>query len=1126
MQTNRERAASCLALVIWSVGALSQPGSHDDSSGETGQSKASRALTVVSFKTLDRPHRWYADISLAKGAFVLEVDDHVFTFRGDEHDQGQMLIDISGRSEPVKYRFWPNIETWQLSDEWKESYVKEFEGIAGWRDRNVQVCVDTDHTLRRVWVDGRLVKSWRPVGGTGFRLALAGPEEKERLSLRDREAAMGRFLELDLEKYFNAGLDSPYAPDVYLALEGGAQLRFDSSAALHRNIDLGKLAYRDAHLDSGPFQSLSYPYLMCDAMSSDPKRAIFRVPARFYDRLHLLCYADDDEGEVPRAAVRLMKSERARFLTQEFGLVTDENVRVLETRVVAGMPCAHVVVDLNPAAFQEFVGESANEYLEFELTRPVVMDSNTFEHPAGPPSSLHVIAMALEEAPVTMSVISDVPGHLFERTEDAVMRIRLESNSDSDQSGVVEAHVNMPGGQVRGERFEFQLAPHADKIIKVNVGDMSVGKSDLTVKLIVTDAAGDPRFMERRTSFAILPKFGRKAEDSPFGMWSFFEGHHGADIETTCEVLRKAGVKGTLTNFILGTEPRTWAENVLRTETLRAHGIEPNWGHLAGIANTALDGLGELDTKFAWVKAHPQVKYYNLFWETNVSRRAPRQCPPEIRGRSPMQWNQEEQERIDTYLAFGKTWAARARKDAPDIQLCFGNGFPDFTRAMLQAGFPLEYIDGLGLDFDMYTSAPEDQPSMWYAPFSGIYYLRELRQVYHCEDKPIWLTEAIYCPTSPIWTTERQQADYYVRAHLLALAMGVEQFGMCAEPIDPDGWYHYSHYGPVGLCHAPPEINPREAYCAYAAMTGLLDGANFDAMMDLGSPHAYGLRFRKADGRGVHAFWTVNGTRNLHLLLEGKDEFTVYNRDGRDITTEVAERQSESRRICITFRLDESPVYLVGPTQYEISDLSETEALSRPSGTKSLVRFDTLDGWEASREPLAEYEELNLATPVAWVNLDVQVEDRALIIRPLIAEKTHPLETLCMVMRYTGDPLLIAEQNKAVGVYARGNRSWGRVVFLLEDANGDRWVSARSQTPVDVDGEIYLETALPRAPSKSYPGFRGYGSWHREKDDVIPEYPLRLTGLLFEIRTHAIHGPDLVPLSEKGFSVASIEVRE
>ncbi len=603
-------------------------------------------------------------------------------------------------------------------------------------------------------------------------------------------------------------------------------------------------------------------------------------------------------------------------------------------------------------------------------------------------------------------------------------------------------------------------------------------------------------------------------------MWSFFEGHHGADFRTTCEVLQKAGVKGTLANFVLDTRPEKWQENAHRTKILNEYGIKPNWGHLAGVARSGLQGPGDPDKMFAWIKAHPQVAYYNLFWETSIKGHSTTTCPPEIRGQEAHMWEIEGQKEIDTYMDFGKIWAARARQEAPEKRISFGNGFPLFTSVMLRSGFPHDYIDGLGLDFDMYTAAPEDQPSMWYAPFSGIFYLRELRKLYDCETKPIWLTEAIYCPTSPIWITEREQADYYVRSHLLALAMGVERFGMCAEPIDPDGWYHYGHYGPVGLCHATPEMNPRQAYPAYAAMTGILDNARFDQMVDLPSPHVYGLRFRKNDDTFIHAFWTVNGSRRLNLQPIGDQLMTVYNRDGRVISDDVRVENGT-----LSFQLTESPQYLVGPEKIKVLSLVDSDAIPGPENNQILIQFESLDDWAVLSEPLEGYESINPATPIAWGQLDLSIENNHLKIRPPKVGKTHSLETICMMLEYRGEPLQIPESARGIGVRARGNRSWGRVVYVLEDQNGDRWISARSQTPVDVDGEIYLETKLPKAPSGSQSGYHGYRPWQREKNDIIPEYPLRLTHLLFETRTHVIHGPNLQPLSDNGFVVESIELR-
>jgi hypothetical protein len=1062
-------------------------------------------------------HSWAKKVSLAKGKVLLEVDDCTFTFLGDSTDNGQIRISISEPKRQLTFRYWPDISMWGLSEEGKEIYSKEFETIPGWQERSLHLSVDVDQSLRRFWLNDRLIREWRVSEKATPKISLNGILQQD-IDLRPEQIKHIR--DIPLEHYFNDNTGSPYRPDAALELDCGAQLCFESHTNMPHNLDLGQLVYREEHLKTGPFQRLSLPYVNCDAFSSDPKRAIFRVPARFYHRLHLLCFSDNDEAEIPRAAIRFMKSERARFVTWEFGLVPEEHVTVLDTVKVGDKRAVRVAVDLNPSAWQEFLTQPENEYLEFELTRPVSMDNNSFMRPSGQPSSLHVLALALEEAPASMVVTSDVAGHLFENSAKARMNIQIESHSDKEQTGTIKVEITDPDAKIRQDYFDFQLAAHSRKNISVNLSETAVGKSTFTAQLSIEDGSASDPLMERHTSFAILPEFDRVAEHSPFGMWSFIENHHGADIETTCEILRKAGVKGTLANFVLDDNPEKWKENAQRQAILNEHGIKVNWGHLAGVARTGLNGLGDLDKRFAWIKAHPQVEYYNLFWETSIAGQPGTTCPPEIRGQAPVKWDAAGQKHIETYMEFGTSWAARARQEAPDKRISFGNGFPLFTSTMLLAGFPQEYIDGFGLDFDMYTAAPEDQPSMWYAPFSGIYYLRELRKLYNCESKPIWLTEAIYCPTSPIWISERQQADYYVRAHLLALAMGVEKFGMCAEPIDPDGWYHYGHYGPVGLCHATPEMNPREAFCAYAAMTGILDGARFDQMVPLNSPHVYCLRFRKQEDTYIHALWTVNGSRRLDLQLDPHEALTVYNRDGKVITKELAIQNGK-----LSLQPDESPHYLVGPKHLKVLRLVDTEQVAEPENNQCLVQFESLDDWHVQVEPLEGYEAINQATPLAWTMLDLRIENKTLRIRPPKASKSHPLETICMVLQHTGESLRIPETAEAIGVRARGDRSWGRVVFVLEDNNGNRWVSARSQTPVDVDGKIYLETQLPKAPSDNQAGYIGYSSWQREKNDLVPEYPMQLTHLLFETRTHVIHGPELVPLSNSGFVVKAIELR-
>jgi hypothetical protein len=1066
---------------------------------------------------IHQAHSWTKKVSLAKNKVVLEVDSCRFIFQGDQADPGQINISISDKKSLFTYRFWPDISKWGLSEEGKALYAKEFENQPGWQERLLHLSVNVHQTSRQVWLYDRMIREWTVSKNSAPVIVVNGILEQ---GVFLQTGQTKNVLQIPLEHYFNSNSYGPFNPDAAIDLDGGAQLLFESNTDTPHNLDLGHLVYREEHLKTGPFQRLSMPYLNCDALSSDPKRAIFRVPARFYDRVHLLCFSDNDNGEIPRAAFRFMKSERSRYVTREFGLVPKENVSVLETVRIGNKHAVHVAVDLNPSEWQEFTTRPENEYLEFELTQPVTMDNNSFMRPNGPPSSLHVLAMALEEAPVSMIVTSDVAGHLFETSATAKMKIQLESHYEKEQKGTIKVIITGPDSQTGQKLINFNLPTHSKKIIIVDLNDSPVGKSMFIAQLSVADGPHREHKMERQTSFAILPQFKRVDKDSPFGMWSFFEGHHGADFRTTCDVLRKAGVKGTLANFVMDDNPEKWQENARRTAILNEYGIKPNWGYLAGVARTGLNRLGDLNKKIAWMKTHPQVECYNLFWETSITGHPSTTCPPEIRGQTAVEWDEVGQKDINTYLKFGTSWAARARQETPDKHISFGNGFPLFTSSMLRSDFPQEYIDGFGLDFDMYTAAPEDQPSMWYAPFSGIFYLRELRKLYNCESKPIWLTEAIYCPTSPIWITEREQADYYVRSHLLALAMGVERFGMCAEPIDPDGWYHYGHYGPVGLCHSTPEMNPREAFCAYAAMTGILDGARFEKIVHLDSPHVYCLCFRKSNNTVIHALWTVNGSRRFDLAYKNNGPLIAYNRDGKVITNEISDGTGT-----LSLQLCESPLYLVGPTSFQTLKLGDTEPISVLENNQCLVQFESLDDWQVLLDPFEGYEAINPATPVAWSKLDLSIENARLHVRPPKENKAHPLETICTVLQYMGKPLYIPESHKTIGVRARGNRSWGRVVFVLQDQNGDRWISARSQTPVDVDGKIYLETDLPKSPSDDQAGYIGYSSWQRDKDDLVPEYPLLLTHLLFETRTHVIHGPELVPLSNNGFVVERIELR-
>ncbi|MCM8815140.1 MAG: hypothetical protein NC937_02675 [Candidatus Omnitrophica bacterium] len=54
-----------------------------------------------------------------------------------------------------------------------------------------------------------------------------------------------------------------------------------------------------------------------------------------------------------------------------------------------------------------------------------------------------------------------------------------------------------------------------------------------------------------------------------------------------------------------------------------------------------------------------------------------------------------------------------------------------------------------------------------------------------------------------------------------------------SEIWDNSSSYYFSGYGPVGLCHKPPELNPKISYVAYGTMTHILDRARFHSTLPI-----------------------------------------------------------------------------------------------------------------------------------------------------------------------------------------------------------------------------------------------------------------------------------------------------
>jgi hypothetical protein len=148
-----------------------------------------------------------------------------------------------------------------------------------------------------------------------------------------------------------------------------------------------------------------------------------------------------------------------------------------------------------------------------------------------------------------------------------------------------------------------------------------------------------------------------------------------------------------------------------------------------------------------------------------------------------------------------------------------------------------------------------------------------------------------------------------------------------------------------------------------------------------------------------------------------------------------------------------------------------------------------------------------------------------------------------------------------IGAWVNGNGGWGRLIFELEDASGQRWISIGAQQDVpaswveawvpkellklfpkpglsdwntedvygqsriNFDGWRYLSFPLPG----NYPG-EGYGwpansQWRSDKDGVV-HYPLTFRKLVVELPEKVLHVKTFAPPARPAIYLKDLTVAE
>lgn len=215
------------------------------------------------------------------------------------------------------------------------------------------------------------------------------------------------------------------------------------------------------------------------------------------------------------------------------------------------------------------------------------------------------------------------------------------------------------------------------------------------------------------------------------------------------------------------------------------------------------------------------------------------------------------------------------------------------------AGTDLRFIEELykkGVPFDIVNIHPYGYPSAPESYLEGqINACRELMKKYGDEKKPIWITEYGW-PNhiGPSGVDIITQANYIVRAFIIALGAGVEKIFWYDYQNGPDPYYNEHNFGIVYMGDIP-----KPCYIALSTMTRVLAGKKF--LKKLPMPQdCYAYVFQNEKKEEAIVLWAL---RDKELTFEWKGKGELCDLMGN--------RKPLSSSGLLRLKLSPSPVFLL-----------------------------------------------------------------------------------------------------------------------------------------------------------------------------------------------------------------------
>jgi len=958
-----------------------------------------------------------------------------------------------------------------------------------------------------MWINGCYAGTYSATGGLRqVRVSLpAGAAIRDESSYRT-PAAESKYCMLDISRIAKPGI----MKGARLSLDGGVQRVADIPLVVASgpgNGDVGVVREMkgswalecDEHLSRTPFDGM-------------PETLHFSVPQAFYQKAYVLCAAEPDPKKDPVLTVRMTRFARsgrgdamthaavvlprgsevpAANLKQVGNVTYTADGKTIET------PLYLAEIRLDPGSILDLLMSEKDpnapmldgRYLDIDLLGKVsgvkpVRDSK---------SAVHVFGLTLEKCPAEFSLVQKQPGNIFynEEVPETIAVVKAVEPCKVNLSWMI---TDVSGAQLREDSVNFSFAAAGEeRRHTISLRMPRPGWYGLKFELAPRRGRTGP-FVMHEAAFAVLGKDRRKAGyDSPYGVWWFAGAHYGCeDAAVVGPMLHKAGFRKTTFGWTKYTE----ADFAPWSVTLNQIGWIFKTNDVAGS-----------EMKIAeWMGKFPHCKSILIFHESYGNY-----LPAELFGEKPEEDEQtviRARKRVET-----ATMAARLyREKFPELKIIVGNTSASaaIIGSLLRHGFDASLMDYIGIETAAgQTGMPE---KLWEGGPQGAYIAQDVARRFGRNLPVTGCYE--YTARCERNLGPRRHAEFYVRDVLMGHAYNYQHIspGLL---YDVGNSYNHTLWGAGGFCRRYPLLYPKPAYVAMAALTAALDQVRFKRKVYTGSITVYVLEFDRADGRRAYAMWTPRASVELELEFPPGADLELT-----DFYGVVSRPSSRSGKLTLT--AGSSPQYLVTTKPVVKAGVLRQITEKEPQGFRVADKLSDTSSWNLIDDESLVKKTGELPRHVMGKFSMRKVEDREK--GPCLELELHGDNKL---PDYIGEYCTIAANKPAeipgkphtLGVWVKGNSSWGKIVFEFQDTRGNTWRTYanewhdwQGELSINFDGWHFIQFPMDTQSPVIYSSPGGRCQRLKGSDSSIT-YPVSLTKLYVVMNRKALDPTEMQPVA-------------